>query len=245
MHTRLTSVVAFCAAFVLQAGAGGADYFVTKQGNDANSGASRATSFLTIQTGVDALKPGDTLTIGPGEYFENVQRANLGSPHVNTVIRAEVPGTAILRGDVPAPEFKKVDGYRFIYAAQFDQAPKAVLEHHKLHTLLPKANVAELEFDPGFFHYDADSRTLYISNLDLSAPDQRRYTLAVSGTSGLVLHSPQRVVIDGLAATGFYPGWGILLGTPVSCTVRNCVCFVNVGGIVLEPIEGLGTGDGG
>ena len=92
------------------------------------------------------------------------------------------PARRVLRGDVPAPEFKKVDGYRFVYAAQFDQEPKAVLEHHNLHTLLPKANVAELEFDPGFFHYDADSKTLYISNPDLSPPDQRRYTVAVNGT---------------------------------------------------------------
>ena len=80
MKTRLKFVVAFCAAFVLQAGAEGADYFVNKQGNDANDGASRATSFLTIQTGVDALKPGDTLTIGPGEYFENVQRSESRQP---------------------------------------------------------------------------------------------------------------------------------------------------------------------
>jgi hypothetical protein len=244
MKTRSNFAVALWAAFVLQTAAEGADYFVNKQGNDANDGASRATSFLTIQKGVDALKPGDTLTIGPGEYFENVQRADLGSPDVDTVIRAEIPGTAVQRGDVPAPEFKKVDGYRFIYATQFDQEPKAVLEHHKLHTLLPKANVAELEFDPGFFHYDVNSRTLYISNLDLSAPDQRRYTVAVTGNQGFELTDPRRITIEGLAATGFYPGWGINLNAPLSCTVRNCVTFMNVGGIRLGPTGEIG-GEGG
>jgi len=222
-----------------------AEYFVNKQGNDANNGGSRQAAFLTIQKGVDALQAGDTLTIGPGEYPENVKRDGLGSADVDTMIRAEIPGTALLRGDVPAPEFKKVDGYRFIYAAPFDQKPEAVLEHNSMHTMLPKANVAELEFDPGFFHYDEASKTLYISNKDLSAPDTCRYTIAVSGTSGLILHNATRVTIDGLAAAGFFPGWGILLGKPVSCTVRNCVGFMNVGGIVLEPIEGLGKGDGG
>jgi len=69
---------------------------------------------------------------------------------VDTIVRAEVPGTAGLRGDVPAPEFKEVEGDRFVYAAQFDRAPEAVLEHHRLHTLLPKANVPELDLDPGF-----------------------------------------------------------------------------------------------
>ena len=222
-----------------------AEFFVNKQGKDANDGQSRGTAFLTIQRGVESLKPGDTLTIGPGEYLENVQRADLGSPDADTVIRAEVPGTALLRGDVPAPAFKKVDGYRFVYAAQFDRKPNAVIEHNTMHTLFSKANVAELEFDPGFFHYDAASKTLYISNSDLSAPDQCRYTVSVNEKCGLALHSPKRVVIEGLAATGFHPGWGILLGSPVSCTVRNCICFLNVGGITLQPNEGLGKGDGG
>ena len=147
MKARLKVVVALSAAFVLPTAAEGADYFVNKQGNDANNGESRATPFLTIQTGVDALKPGDTLTIGPGEYFESVQRADLGSPNADTVIRAEIPGTALLRGDVPAPEFEKVEGFRFVYAAKCDREPKAVLEHSKLHALMPKANVAEIEFD--------------------------------------------------------------------------------------------------
>ena len=242
MHVRMA--VLFVALLVSQRGVQGAEYFVNKQGSDANDGASRETAFLTIQKGVDALKPGDTLTIGPGEYFENVQRTDLGSPDVDTVVQAEVPGTAVLCGDVPAPEFKKVDGYRFVYAAPFDQEPKAVLEHHELHTLLPKANVAELEFDPGFFHYDAPSRTLYISNLDLSAPDRRRYTVAVNGKQGFELTNPRRVIIEGLAATGFYPEWGINLNAPVSCVVRDCVTFMSVGGIRLGPSGEIG-GEGG
>ncbi len=223
----------------------GAEYFVNKQGNDANNGLTRDNAFLTIQKGLDALKAGDTLTIGAGEYREKVERADLGSLDVDTVIHAEVPGTALLRGDVPAPEFKKVEGYRFVYVAPLESEPQAVLEHNHMHTMLPKANVPELDFDPGFFHYDAAAKRLYISNQNLSVPDRCRYTLAVTGTSGFKLHNPKRVIIDGLAATGFYPGWGILLGQPVSCTVRNCLCFMNVGGIVLEPNEGLGKGDGG
>ena len=244
MRMNMRMAVLLGAMLAFQSGVQGAEYFVNKQGSDAKNGASRETAFLTIQKGVDALKPGDTLTIAPGEYHENVQRTDLGSPDVDTVVRAEVPGTAVLRGDVPAPEFKKVDGYRFVYAAQFDQAPNAVLEHHELHTLLPKANVAELEFDPGFFHYDAVARTLYISNLDLSAPDQRRYTVAVNGKQGFELTNPQRVTIEGLAATGFYPGWGINLNAPVSCAVRDCVTFMSVGGIRLGPSGRIG-GKGG
>ena len=139
----------------------GAEYFVNKQGNDANNGLTKDNAFLTIQKGLDAIKAGDTLTIGAGEYREKVECTDLGNLDVDTVIRAEVPGTVLLRGDVPAPEFKKVAGYRFVYAASLENEPQAVLEHNNLHTMLPKANIPELEFDPGFFHYDATAKALH------------------------------------------------------------------------------------
>lgn len=221
------------------------EFFVSLQGSDASSGTSQNTAFRTIQKGVDALVPGDTLTIGPGEYFENVCRTNLGNAVVETVIRAEVPGTALLRGDVPAPEFHKTAGFQFIYAAEFHQSPTAVLEHDTLHTLVAKSNLQELEFDPGFFYYDTAAEMLYISSSDLRSPAGRPYSVAVNGNSGLELTTPQRTLIEGLATTGFYPNWGIALKQPVFCTVRNCTSFMNVGGIVLEPINGVAAGDGG
>lgn len=220
----------------------GAEYFVSKQGDDALGGTSWALAFLTIQRGVDALAAGDTLSIGPGEYFESVSRRNLGSASVDTIIRAEMSGTVVLRGDIPAPEFLPVEGYRFVYSASFDQEPLGILEHNELRTLTSKANVSELEFEPGFFHYDADAQMLYLSNENLGSPDQCRYTLAVTGTQGFELRAPQRVHVEGVTVTGFYPGWGILLTDPVSCMVRDCASFMNVGGIQLGP-ESESIGD--
>ncbi len=234
----------FSLSFFFTAPAGAAEYFVGKQGSDENSGQARDKAFLTIQKGVDALQPGDILTIAPGEYFENVKREGLGAPDKDTVIRAEIPGTAMLRGDVPAPEFKKVDGYRFVYSAPFDQVPKTVLEHDKLHVMFPKATSGELEFGPGFYHYDTKSKILYISNPDLSSPDQRRYTVSVKTGHGLELKNPRRVIIEGLAAVGYGAGWGIFLITPDSCVVRDCIALLNEGGINLSPAEGIG-GNGG
>ncbi len=244
MRTKLTIMILFGLTLGLINCIQAAEYFVSKQGSDVNTGASRELAFQTIQKGVDALQPGDTLTIGPGEYFETVCRTNLGNMAVDTVIRSEIPGAAVLRGDVPAPEFKKVEGFRFVYAAPFDQTPQAVLEHHTGHTFFPKPNPAELEFNPGFFHYDTHSQKLYISNPDLSSPDGRRYTVAVKGVSGLELYTPQRVRVEGLAATGFHPHWGIVMLTPNDCVVRDCIAFMNVGGINLCPTNGIG-GDGG
>ena len=222
-----------------------AEYFVATQGDDARDGLSRETSFRTVQKGVDALQPGDTLTILPGEYLENVKRTNLGSPEKDTLIRAALPGTVLLRGDVPAPEFKKVDGYRFVYAAAVDQEAQAVNELDTLTILEKMPDVGILEFIPGTFCYDPTDRKLYISSSDLQAPSRHHYTVSVNPRSGLYLEKPVRVVVEGLAATGFHRAshvgfkfgsdyiWGLALNSPLGCTVRDCTTFLNSGGICL------------
>ena len=220
-----------------------AEYFVGKQGADTNNGLTRTTAFLTVQKGVDTLQPGDTLTIGPGEYPENVRRDNLGSPEKDTLIRAEIPGTVLLRGDVSAPEFKKVDGYRFVYAAAFEELPQAVLEHDTLHILEKRTSPPDIEFEPGTFCYDTAQKKLFISSSDMQEPGRHYYTVAVNAKSGFYLEKPTRVIIEGLAATGFYRSaqkglnwardyeWGILLNLPDRCVVRGCITYLNAGGI--------------
>ena len=104
----LFSVALFTVFFAAGFSAGGTEHFVSRQGNDGNDGLAKEKAFLTIQKGVDALKTGDTLTIAPGEYFEHVKRDNLGDAGKDTLIRAEIPGTVLLRGDVPAPTWHLV-----------------------------------------------------------------------------------------------------------------------------------------
>ena len=253
MRTRTGMAVLAGALLVVLSHVHAAEYFVTKQGNDANNGSSRQTAFLTIQKGVDALKAGDTLTIGPGEYFENVKRDTLGNADVDTIIRAEVPGAVLLRGDIDAPEFEKVEGYRFVYAVSFDQTPLAVLEHGTSRVLEERPNSRDVEYEPGTFYYNTAAKKLYVSSTDLRAPGHRRYSIAVNGKTGIELTKPQRVLIEGLAAGGFYPGWGIMLNEPVSCTVRDCITFMNQGGVcadsgsdnIIESCESYGNTFGG
>lgn len=221
------------------------EYFVGKQGNDANDGTNKAKSFLTIQKGLDALQAGDVLTIGPGEYFEAVRRENLGNADVDTTIRAEIAGTVLLRGDVEAPEFKKVDGYRFLFAAKFDQTPQVVIETDTLTPMTARFPASTVEYSPGTYHYDESSKTLYISSSDLMPPSHHRYTIAVTPQSGLWIGEAHRVILDGLSATGYFSNtpppsgkydkyiWGIVLVNPVKCVIRNCMAYLNDGGIAM------------
>ncbi|MDD4787727.1 MAG: hypothetical protein PHO07_11170, partial [Pirellulales bacterium] len=154
--------VALGAALVLPAAVQGADYFVTRQGNDANRGADWATSFLTVQRGVDALKPGDTLTIGPGEYPENVKLHGFGVPGKETLIRAELAGTVVLRGDRDVDlDFAQVPGRRFVYVADCKMDVLSVHEVDTLTNLAPAADPGALEFGPARYWHDAEAGKLY------------------------------------------------------------------------------------
>jgi hypothetical protein len=131
------------------------EFFVNKQGLDSNEGTRREAAFLTIQKGVDALQPGDSLTIGRGEYAEAVARKGLGSGEKETVIRAEIPGTVLLRGDVDAPVFNPVPGLRQTFVADFNGAVQAVYEVDTLKRHGAQAGQAEVEFQPGSSFYDS------------------------------------------------------------------------------------------
>ena len=256
MKTQLRFVVAFCAAFVLQAVAEGADYFVNKQGNDANNGASRATSFLTIQMGVDALKPGDTLTIGPGEYFENVKLHRFGDLDKETLIRAEVAGTAVLRGDRDADlDFFQVPGRRFVYVADCQTDVLSVHEADTLTNLAPAADPDALEFGPARYYYDAEAGRLYLSTSDFQPASRHRYTIGVAKDHGFHMLQCRRVVLEGLAASGYrtavdrelllLPISGFMLHQTQQCVVRRCTAFFNGSGITINSGVGSNTNQPG
>jgi tetratricopeptide (TPR) repeat protein len=223
---------------------GAAEYFVGKQGNDTNDGQARDKSFLTIQKGLNILKPGDTLTIGPGEYFECVKLVNLGSPEQETLVRAEIPGTVLLRGDRDAAwNFKRVEGRRFVYVTDHDQAVLSVNEVDTLMTLARADDADTLEFSPGKYYFDAPNKKLYLSSSDFQPPDHHRYTVGNLKDHGFLLRGTKRVTLDGLAAAGYlsatnaallFPSSGFLLHETKFSVVRRCAAFLNGSGITLN-----------
>ncbi|HWL51934.1 MAG TPA: chondroitinase-B domain-containing protein [Chthoniobacteraceae bacterium] len=223
------------------------EYFVSRQGDDARDGQSRETAFRTIQKGVDALAPGDTLTIGPGEYAESVRREGLGNLKAETTIRAELPGTVVLRGDVALDRaaFRKVDGFQYVYAIDFSGAVQGVNEVDTLRRMAVTPTVEELEYAHGSCFYDAAAKRLFISTSDARPPREHHYTVSVVDGHGLLLARPRRVTLEGIAATGFqsagllswkehHTRWGILLLHARQCVIRNCVAWLNGGGIAFD-----------
>lgn len=223
-----------------------ADYWVTKQGSDENDGRTHETAFATVQRGIDALSPGETLVIGPGEYLESVQRDGLGGPDAFTTIRAEIPGTVILRGDIKAPVFERLDGYRFIWVADLDTDYEisAVNELDTLRVIRKRPGHEILDFEPGMFYFDRDAGRLYLSTSDRKPAAEHLYTLSVFSSHGLRLDNPEQVIIEGLSVTGFngaeafgweefseYAIWGILLVRSRNSLIRDCRAWLNGRGI--------------
>jgi len=253
--------VSVCAAVALSFAVGSllvstparaAEYFVSKQGSDAAAGTSRELAFLTVQKGVAALQPGDVLTIAPGEYTEAVERKDLGSAEKPTVIRAEIPGTVLLRGDIPAPKFTLMPGRQFTYVADFDfqgQVP-VMNEIDTLTNLGRMPNDSEPEFVPGTFFHDAAAKKLYVSASDMKPATSHRYSVAVIPKNGIYLVRPRRVTIEGITVTGFSSMevmhytmgtaggvWGIFLLSAHGCEVRECRAYLNGWGIGLNSQE--------
>lgn len=228
-----------------------AEFFVSKKGNDGNDGKSVGTAFLSIQKGVDALKPGDVLTIGPGEYAEAVSRENLGGDEADTVVRAEMPGTVLLRGNVPVSGFRKVEGTRFVSVCDYAGELYGVSEVDSLKNLTQSLYREELEFLPGAYFHDAKAGKLYVSSTDLQPAEKHHYRVNVLPAHGIYLKSPRRVVVEGLAVTGFnfnkaltfkegFSKWGILMEDPARCVVRQCTAFLNGSGICMLGNKGGG-----
>ncbi len=222
----------------------GASYYVSTEGDDGRDGRSPSRAFASIQRGVDALEPGDTLTIAPGEYFGSVRRSGLGGPDADTVIRAEISGTVVMRGDVPLPPLRKVEGTRYTYVTDYDGEAYAVNELDTLGILEATPDRRELEFAPGRFFHDRPAGKLYLSPTDLQSAGSRRYTVSATGTHGLYLRDAQRVLVRGLVAMGFNGSdfvphregtgggvWGMYLMNGSSCTIRDSYACFNGRGI--------------
>ncbi|MHC4872252.1 MAG: hypothetical protein ACYTFY_10440 [Planctomycetota bacterium] len=226
-------------------------FFVSKSGNDTNDGSSVEKAFLTIKKGVDTLMPGDTLTIYPGEYHESIRRKDLGSLDKETVIKAHVRGSVVLRGDTPISGFKKMAGTKFIYEADYkgDAEIQMVNELDTGKMLNRMPTIHELDFYPGVFYQDKAAGKIYISTSDMQAAEKHHYSVSDIADHGMILFNAKKVVIDGLVVTGFNIAkemprhdytmnsiWAIFLTNGKNSVIRNCMAYMNGQGFGMNSV---------
>lgn len=230
---------------LIAANLGAAEYFVRLTGDDANDGRAPARAFRTIGRGVAALKSGDTLTIGPGEYPESVTVRDFGSPDVATVIQAEYPGSVLMRGDREITGFRPLENSRFIHVVEHRGPVQAVTEVDSLRIYLPAISLRALEFTRGRYYHDAEAGKLYISTGDGRPPAGRPLTVSTRD-HGLRFIRAQNIAVDGLMFRGYHsPNLDKATGEQTAAglaflvnseriTVKNCRAFLNTNGILFQ-----------
>lgn len=234
-----------------------AEYFVSPNGNDTNDGLSPGSAFASVQRGVDRLEAGDTLTILPGEYFGSVRREGIGGAHAQTTIRAAIPSTVVLRGDIPLSGFRPHPEHAGLWVTDLPTGTEAhaVNELDTLSIIGGTPDFNEVTKTPGKYFFDAENGRLYLMTSDMRSPVGRPYTVSTTGSHGLFLADAENVVVEGLSITGFnrqgpaprsdrsqYTTWGLVLADSRNCVVRNCDVYLNNCGIqVSSDREGNGN----
>ncbi|OGV52317.1 MAG: hypothetical protein A2017_13465 [Lentisphaerae bacterium GWF2_44_16] len=227
------------------------EYFVSTTGNDTRSGTTKEEAFKTVAKAFSVLKPGDVLTVCPGEYFESVKCALTGTEKMPITIRAEHKGLSIIRGDQTLKaEFKKVAGLNFTYECIPPVAVKGVIERDSLSIYSSAYSKETVDKYPGTYFYDQNNKKLYLHTSTSETPERHYLTLSgIAGEYGIYIIPPekdanaQNIIVDGLAFTGFTQdisnntkrkglGFGISLGK--NCIIKNCTAFLNATGIIIE-----------
>ena len=198
-------------------------------------------------------KPGDTILLAPGEYKERFEaRADNRKVLRDLTIKAEIPGSVVFRGDVPAPEFTPCgDG---IWKAPWPSMPETVFERDTLRDMLFCSTGEGLKQNAGAWTYDEKEKILYLRTSDSTDPAKHTLTIGVTPYHGFSLYAakasegPRNILFEGFGVTGFYSKgkyadqripssqkklpWGIVINRPQkNVTVRNVTAFLNSHGI--------------
>lgn len=226
----------------------GREYFVSPRGSDKNPGTSEKAPLRKISTAVKKIVPGDTVTILPGEYLDEISFDFSGDENKPTTIRAKIPGTVHMRGDVPAPAFSPVSGRKNVYFCQVQKMPEFVLERDTLKKFRKVPSIAEVESTPGSSFFDSANKKIYIQCSDRRAPAFHRITFSVLRGDALRIRSSKlkNFHIRGLIFSGYNSGsrmvgagstfGGIYMRNPDKCSIKDCIAYLSGSGISIYNI---------
>ena len=227
-------------ALLLVSAADATEYFVSPRGNDAAAGSTASAALATVGKGVSLLKAGDTLTILPGEYPESVEVRKLtGTKDAPITIRAQRPGTVLLRGDLEVVGWEAT-GTAGVFAASFEGTTQGVADPRTVTHYEPAASASEIASKPGAFFHDAESNRLLVRTRDGRAPTV--LLVSITNGNGLTLENCAHIAVEGLTFTGYQHAdtsvlfgsrtrWGVLVGKSEFITLRRCTAYLNSGGL--------------
>lgn len=110
---RLFFVIVCFFVFVLT----GREYFMAPDGKSSGSG-TPTEPWNSLSTALPKLRPGDTLTLKSGVYYGGgMLKQEFFTPGAAPLtVRAEIPGTVLIRGDEDVSGFLREPGRRFVYS---------------------------------------------------------------------------------------------------------------------------------
>ena len=206
----------------------------------------------SFQQAAKKWKPGDSIILAPGTYYKRFHAGGRKKPPCGLTIKAEIPGSAIFRGDRKAPEFQEYA--KGIWKAHWDAMPEAVFEHDTLTIYKFCATLAGVLQNSAAWTYDAKDKTLYVRTSDSADPARHALSIGVTPRSGINFYCTptssgvRDVLLDGFITTGFYSrlkpaneripssqkrvAWGVVINHPVeNVKVSNVTAVFNGYGI--------------
>ncbi len=241
MSRKISSLVFSLLAVLSGQSLGAVDYYVAPSGSDKAPG-SRAHPFATFRRGLKALKAGDTLILAPGDYAGAGVVKLAGTPEKPIVVRAEIPGTAVIRGDREVKGFRPVSGTHFIYELDRNEAAGGVKERDTLTYYRPVSCFDLLKYDRAVYFHDVKKGKLYVVTSDGRAPGEHFVTVCGGdpreGHGLQLIDKSCYVRFEGLKVTGFdsyvtkwegryYSIKSLLLNHSSNIEVDNCRFFLN------------------
>ncbi len=239
---RLFFVIVCFFVFVLT----GREYFMAPDGKSSGSG-TPTEPWNSLSTALPKLRPGDTLTLKSGVYYGGgMLKQEFFTPGAAPLtVRAEIPGTVLIRGDEDVSGFLREPGRRFVYSRIWKKRVNAVNEKDSSLVYRCAGNAAELEFLRGAFFYDAGKQKLFVVTSDGKSPGEHRLSVSTAGPVGIGIHYRKdrkfssAIHISGLNFTGFnaqsYPRTGgVYLHRTSGAKVTDCLFFLNGNGVILR-----------
>jgi len=197
-------------------------------------------------------KPGDTILLAPGTYYNHFQAGSREKPPCGLTIKAEIPGSAVFRGDREAPKFQPHS--KGIWKARWDAMPETVFERDNLIIYKYCATRTGLQQNSAAWAYDPKSKTLYVRTSDSADPARHVLSIGVTPWSGINIFclpsssGVRDVLLEGFITTGFYSrlkfpdqrlpfsqrkvAWGTVVNHPVkNVKIDNVTAVLNGYGI--------------